>query len=141
MSSPRVRTGAFTGARRTQERVLLIAGGIGISPLRALLEDLPTEAGALSLIYRASSWDDVVFSRELDILAQMRAATVHYLVGRRGEFGRDPVGPENMARLVPDIVARDVFVCGTPGFTDHVRRTLQALRVPDRQIHAERFSY
>ena len=133
--------GAFTGARRTREKVLLVAGGIGIAPLRAMLEDLPARAGALSLIYRASSWDDVVFRDELDTLMRLRGAEVTYLIGRRHEQRQDPLGPANLSRLVPDVAGRDVFICGTPGMNDHVRRTLVALGVPRRQIHSERFAY
>jgi predicted ferric reductase len=133
--------GAFTGARRRQQRVLLVAGGIGITPLRALLEELPAPPGGLTLIYRASSWDDVVFRAELDTLMRLRGAAVHYLIGRRTALRGDPLGPYNLRRLVPDAVERDVFVCGTAGLNDHVRRSLLALGVPGRQIHSERFSY
>jgi predicted ferric reductase len=133
--------GAFTGARRTKQRVLLVAGGIGISPLRALLEDLPAPAGDLTLIYRASSWEDVVFRDELDSLMTLRGATVYYLIGQRSELRGDPLGPQNLARLVPDVPNRDVFVCGTPGMNEHVRRSLVALGVPRDQIHSERFTF
>ena len=133
--------GAFTGARRTHERVLLIAGGIGIAPLRAMLEDLPAPAGALTLIYRATSWDDVVFRNELDALMRLRGAAVYYVIGRREELRGDPLGPENLARLAPDAADCDVFICGTPGMNDHVRRSLLALGVSRHQIHSERFDY
>jgi predicted ferric reductase len=133
--------GAFTGARRTKDRVLLVAGGIGITPLRALLEELPASAGALTLIYRASSWSDVVFREELDTLMQLRSATVYYLIGRRSDLRGDPLGPANLARLVPDVLDRDVYVCGSPGMNSHVRETLKTLGVPRAQIHSERFSY
>src|SRR6266702_7264712 len=44
--------GAMTGAARSRSKVLLIAGGVGITPLRALLESLPAAPGDLTLIYR-----------------------------------------------------------------------------------------
>jgi predicted ferric reductase len=53
--------GVFTTLRRQHPRALLIAGGIGITPLRALLEELPGGKGAVTLLYRASSWEDVIF--------------------------------------------------------------------------------
>jgi predicted ferric reductase len=133
--------GAFTGARRTRERVALIAGGIGISPLRALLEELPARTGDLTLVYRASAWSDVVFREELDTLMRLRGATVYYLIGRREDLAGDPLGAQNLATLVPDIADCDVFICGAPGMNEHVRRSLVALGVPRRQIHSERFAY
>ncbi|HEX6354739.1 hypothetical protein [Actinophytocola sp.] len=52
----------------------------------------------------------------------------------------DRLAPEVLAQLVPDLRDRDVFVCGPPGMTGAVMRSLRALRVPKPQIHAERFS-
>lgn len=135
--------GVLTGARRTRQRVLFIAGGIGITPLRALLQGLPGGPGDLTLLYRASSWEDVLFRRELDELMRVRGAAVHYLVGKRGtrELPGDPLGARSLRQLVPDVSQRDVFVCGPTPMTQHVLESLSALGVPDAQIHWEHFSY
>ena len=135
--------GAMTGAARTKARVLLVAGGIGITPLRALLEELPASRGNLTLVYRASGPEDVVFKREIDELASLRGATVHYLVGRRGspEMPVDPLDPRALRRLVPDINDRDIFICGPTGMMTRVLSSLRRLRIPDRQVHYERFAF
>ena len=135
--------GAMTGARRKRSRILLIAGGIGITPLRALLEELPTRPGELTLIYRARHPRDVVFRDELDAIARLNGATVHYLIGRRGSraLPEDPLGPAALASLVPDAPQRDVYVCGPDPMMEAVRRTLRILGVPIDQIHSERFVY
>ncbi len=135
--------GALTAVRRTRPGVLLIAGGIGVSPLRALLEDLPAAPGMLTLIYRTSRPEDVVFRAELDAIARARGAIVHYIVGRRGSpaLPADPLAPAALAALVPDIHARDVFLCGPDPMMEAARQSLRALRVPGSQIHAERFAY
>lgn len=135
--------GILTGARRTRERVLLIAGGIGITPLRALLEELPAGRGQITLLYRATDWDDTVFADELDHLARRRGVTLQYLIGRRGtsQLPEDPLLPEQLRELVPDIAERDVFVCGPIPMLDAVRRSLRSLGVPKSQVHVERFSY
>ena len=135
--------GILTGARRTRERVALIAGGIGITPLRALMEAFPYGPGDLSLVYRASGPQDLIFRQELDALASRRGAAIHYLVGRRQsrELPEDPLGPHALRRLVPDIVERDVFICGPDQMMEHTRRSLRSIGVPDPQIHLERFAY
>jgi predicted ferric reductase len=129
--------GAFTGAARTKARVLLIAGGIGITPLRALLEELPASRGNVTLVYRASGPEDVVFQREIDELASLRGATVHYLVGRRGsrEMPSDPLDPRALRRLVPDINSRDIYVCGPSGMLTRTLSGLRWLKIPEKQIH------
>jgi ferredoxin-NADP reductase len=133
--------GVLTGARRTRREVTLIAGGIGIAPLRALLESLAAVPGDLTLLYRASTPDEMVFRAELDLLAQHRGAVVHYLVGRRSELGFDPLEPERLRAFVPGIAEQDVYVCGPDGMMDTVEAGLRALGVPRSRVHAERFSY
>jgi predicted ferric reductase len=135
--------GALTGATRTKARVLLVAGGIGITPLRALLEELPASRGNLTLVYRTSGPEELVFKHELDELASLRGATVHYLVGRRGsrEMPADPLDPRSLRRLVPDILERDIYVCGPTGMMTRVLSGLRWLRIPDKQIHYERFAF
>jgi ferredoxin-NADP reductase len=53
--------------------VLLIAGGVGITPMRALFESLSVGRGLLTLLYRASRLADVVFRRELEDIARRPA--------------------------------------------------------------------
>ncbi|MDQ1394996.1 MAG: hypothetical protein QOG64_255, partial [Acidimicrobiaceae bacterium] len=134
---------AFTGLARTRPRVLLVAGGVGIVPLRALLEEIPVQPGDTDLVYRARSWEDVVFRDELDALAAERQFTIHWLIGQRNmaPLRNDPLAPALFTRIVPDVRDRDVFVCGPPGMIAAVRRSMRALGVPNRQIHEERFAY
>jgi len=132
--------GAFTATLRRRRRVLLLAGGVGVAPLRALLETLPARPGDVDLIYRASTPDEVLFPRELTGIARARQVAVHYVVGPRA--GRHPAGQLAAGRLrslVPDLRSRDVFVCGPPGMVDTARRELRRAGVPRRRIHAERF--
>jgi len=134
--------GIFTAIRRRLPRVVLIAGGIGITPLRALLEELPLQRNAIVLIYRARAWEDVVFQAELDQLMRERGGVIHYVVGRRGhEVPLEPLAPRVLRVLVPDILDRDVFICGPPEMLLGVGESLDAIGVPARQIHRERFAF
>ncbi len=135
--------GAFTGAARTKARILLVAGGIGITPLRALLEELPASKGNITLIYRASRPEEVVFRDEIEQLAALRGAAVHFLVGKRGsaDMPSDPLDPRALRRLVPDVAERDIYVCGPAGMLERTLRGLRWLRIPDAQIHYERFAF
>jgi predicted ferric reductase len=131
--------GAFTTLHRSREGTLLIAGGVGITPIRALLEELD---GSVIVAYRVHSDSDAVLLGELQELARDRGARVHVLAGRTGAGTppNTPFAPENLRALVPDINERDVFVCGPPAMTATVLSSLRALGVPKRQVHAERFS-
>ncbi|MBM7084338.1 ferredoxin reductase family protein [Micromonospora humidisoli] len=130
-------SGTFTAAHRTRDRALLIAGGSGIGPLRAMLEELP--AGA-ALIYRARTPADVLLQHELDWLAQARRTDVWYVVGSRDDAGpRQVMNPDGLRRLVPDLTRRDVYLCGPQGLVDSSVRMLRQAGVPRRQIHLAPF--
>jgi predicted ferric reductase len=131
--------GAFTAQHQTRPATLLVAGGVGITPIRALLEE---STGPAVVLYRVHTTADAVLLPELQELARRRGAHVHVLAGRTGT-GNPPLAPfepAELAALVPDIAERDVFVCGPPAMTDAVLRSLRHLGVPRRQVHAERFS-
>ncbi|WP_433825492.1 ferredoxin reductase family protein [Actinoplanes sp. CA-015351] len=129
--------GAFTLAQRTCPGILLVAAGIGVTPIRALLED-PAIGSDVVVLYRVRSAADAVLIGELRNLARVRGARLRLITGRTG--GRNqPFRPEGLASLVPDVAARDVYVCGPAALTRTVVASLRALKVPSRQIHAELF--
>jgi predicted ferric reductase len=129
--------GVFTERARRRDKAVLIAGGIGITPVRALLE---TMRGNLVVLYRAISEADVIFRDELDRLAESRGAIVHYVLGDHRGDGADLLSPAHLRELVPDIEERDVFLCGPPAMTDVLAENVRGARVPRRHIHTERFA-
>ncbi len=131
--------GAFTTIHQQRPDALLVAGGVGITPIRALLEDI---TGHVVVLYRVRTETDAVLLPELVGLARARGAVVHVLSGPDQATGpRGAIlGAANLHMMVPDVHERDVFVCGPPGMTSAVLRSLRELRVPGRQVHAERFS-
>jgi len=133
--------GALTASRRRRRKVLLIAGGVGITPLRALFQTLPAGRGDLTLIYRASHDGEVVFRRELEQLAAQRGANLHIVTGRRRELRGDPLSAASLSRNIPDVARHDVYVCGPAGMTTAVTGALRAAGVPRRHIHHESFEF
>jgi predicted ferric reductase len=133
--------GGFTAAARRRPRVALIAGGVGITPIRALLEELPGDPGDITVIYRALSDGELILREELEALAARRGTEVHYVIGdHREPTAGELLSPEHLRALVPDIAARDVYVCGPPAMADATRASLLAASVPRRQIVTERFA-
>jgi predicted ferric reductase len=135
--------GALTGLQRTRRRVLLLGGGIGVTPLRALLEALPGGPGDIALVLRGESARAMVFARELEALAAGRGAPLHYVLGRRPKCcsRHDPLSARRLQALVPDVAQRDVYICGSPGMMTTARRALREAGVPRWRIHAERFDF
>ena len=130
--------GVFTeSARRRRTKVLLLAGGIGITPIRALVERM---RGDVVVAYRALDEADLIFKDELDALAARSGARVLYVVGDHRGAGARLLSPEHLRELVPDVAERDVFLCGPPAMTDALDRNLRGAGVPRRHIHLERFA-
>ena len=133
--------GAFTPAL-TGRRVLFIAGGVGITPIRAMFAALPRRmSGGIILLYRASHPRDVVFSRELNAIATDRQAALRYLIGSRDELGYDPLGTENLQQAIPGLHRYEAYVCGPPGMTQTAVAALRAAGIPSRRIHHESFDF
>ncbi|MET7903845.1 ferredoxin reductase family protein [Streptomyces sp. NPDC005355] len=130
--------GAMTAARRSQGKVLMIAGGAGITPIRALFETLPGKGGDLTLLYRARSIEDLALWNELKQIATEREARLLYAVN--GPDGARPeITAERLRQLLPDIEEHDVYLCGPPGLTEHAYEALHEAGIPDRHIHHESF--
>ncbi len=131
--------GALTSQQAHHRRAVLIAGGVGITPLRALFETLP--ATDITLLYRASSQADLVLTDELNTIARERHATVHYLTGHRRRGDADPLSAASLRRLLGSLADHDIYLCGPPGMTASVRRALHELGVADTDIHEELFTF
>jgi predicted ferric reductase len=134
---------------RSRRKVTLLAGGIGVTPLRALLEELPQAPGDVTLVYRASSPQELVLKDELDALAAERGARVFYAVGPR-VTDRPSWLPAHAAhlsdadalrQLVPDVADHDVYLCGADAWMQAARQAALDAGVPAEHVHLERFSW
>lgn len=131
--------GLFTDAARRLDRVALIAGGVGITPIRALLEEM---SGDIVLIYRVTHEEEAVFREELDALAQDRGVRVYYVTGHHRAPGAERLlSAEHLRELIPDIARREVYVCGPPAMSDMVEVNLRKAGVPQKYIHSESFAF
>ncbi len=133
--------GVFTAKKITQDKVLLIAGGIGITPLRALTEELAGNRD-LTLIYSAKTKTEAVLLDELKAIQSKRPYKLIEIYADEkvmgAEFGR--LNKEVLARLVPDLAERDVFLCGPPAMMDALKVAMTSLGLPRKQLHWERFA-
>ncbi|MER6490456.1 ferredoxin reductase family protein [Streptomyces griseorubiginosus] len=127
--------GSLTGDRQSSPKSLLVAAGVGITPMRALFETLP---GEVTLLYRARTAEDLALGGELEALARWRGAKVLYALN--GPDGRRPnLSAPALRSAVPDLAGHDVYICGPHGFARDLYEELRAAGVPDRRIHHESF--
>jgi len=126
--------GHFTTDASHKHKVLLIAGGAGIGPIRALAESLVKEGRNVVLIYRSTSHDRLALEPEL---RSIRPMVLHTVVGSRAELRHDPLAPLRLKHLVRDISEREIYICGPDGMGITVENSLSILGVTKRMVHRE----
>ena len=129
--------GTFVASKASRGHVVLIGGGVGITPIRALLDEFdPTKE--IDILFRASKEEDLVLKGELDKLAKKTGARVHYLVGPRSKH---PMNAEYISKLVPAFKDSDVFICGPKPLVDAVRAAAIESGIPKNRFHDEAFAF
>ncbi|MDQ7824017.1 MAG: ferric reductase-like transmembrane domain-containing protein [Candidatus Eremiobacteraeota bacterium] len=135
--------GVFTADTLITSKVLLVAGGIGITPLRGLAEAFLREGKEVTLLYSTRAKNGIVFKEELDELAKAhRTFSLHYIVSDdpswEGEKGR--IDSEKIKRLVKDPPEHDAYVCGPPPMMKGLVKLLESEGIRKSAIHYERFA-
>ena len=134
--------GVFMSIFGAADKVLLIAGGIGITPIRSLLEELVQKGRDVILLYGNRSSKDVVFEREIAEIAERGRVKVVHVLSEDKEFSgeRGIIDEEKIRRLVPDLGSREVYLCGPPKMMEGLLGVLYRLGVIGKRLHYERFS-
>jgi ferredoxin-NADP reductase len=134
--------GIFTERSAKRNKFLLIAGGIGITPIRILAQQLLEHGKDAVLIYGNRTQGDIVFKRELDEMAAKYHFPIFHVLSQQPDFTGEKghIDKEKIHRLVPDISGREVFLCGPEGMMKNVVADLKTLKVADSAIHFEQFS-
>jgi len=138
--------GRFTFDGSQAAGIVLIAGGVGITPLMSILRCLTDQnwKGDIYFLYCAKTPQDIIFRQELDDL-QRRFPNLHLLVtltradglewaGRKGR-----ITGELLTQAIPNLAARPVFICGPASMMEPTMQLLRQLGVPGDQIKSEAF--
>ena len=129
--------GVFTAKHRFTNEIIAFAAGIGVTPIRAMLDDLPEDVKT-TFIFRISDESNAPLRRELEKIASERNYDFHYLVGHRDQH---PMTVDYMLQYAPNLANSDVYVCGPNGFMQGVLDMAQQAGVPEKRIHHESFSF
>ena len=139
--------GAFTIDRNPADMHVLIAGGVGITPMMSILRTLADRGDdrPVILLYGNKDWESITFREELEALTpRLKMTVVHVLSsppeGWTGERGF--IDAELFRRHLPLPYAdHEYFICGPPVMMDAIERALRALNVPLTKYHSERYSF
>ncbi len=134
--------GIFTEKSSHKNKYLLIAGGIGITPVRSLAESLVGEDKDVTILYGTRSKKDIAFREELENMPHKN----HYVISEILEvpdsvFEQGYVDAEKIKRLVPDFMDREIYICGPVVMMNSVISLFERFGVPQKQVHFEKFGY
>ena len=135
-------SGAFTLGGAPAASYLFVAGGTGISPLRAMLRHLIASGSgaAISVLYSARASEELAFRTEFERLARRRLIRLHMTVtgqtSAAWEGVRGRIAHEALERALP---SRDAvcYLCGPPAMVEAVPPLLRQLGVPSSQVRTE----
>lgn len=131
--------GEFFPHSAATQRELWIAGGIGIAPFLSRLRWLTQHAehSDIELIYCTDRPERAHFLPELQELCE----AVHGMQLHLHYFQQQgPVSADYLQRQCPDLVERQIFVCGPPALMKHLWPTLRRLGVRKSQLRSEDFN-
>ena len=129
--------GTFTADAAERDRLLLVGAGVGTAPVLALLQELPPGTD-VTVLLRASTRADLVLRSEVAAEVRRRGGRLVDLVGSRDEVRLDA---HALRELVPDVRAREVYLCGPDALSRRLATELERSGVPRRRIHFESFTF
>lgn len=139
--------GLFSEAARTAPKLAMIAAGIGVTPIRAFLEQARFAPGEATVLLRASSAEEAYLWDEIRAICEAKGARCYSMVGHRSSGPSSWLSESDARRGVtlesvfPDLAESDVYLCGPGAWLDSVEADAHRLGVPDHRIHAERFDW
>jgi predicted ferric reductase len=116
--------GNFITSQSKLNKMLLLAGGVGVTPLRALIEQFNILKKDVMMVYAIKNKDEILFAQELI------KYKVKYVMGH--------LQKDNLKELVPDIASREVYICGPEGFNQSMKQYAREFGV--KYTHLEEFS-
>ncbi len=139
--------GIFSDVARTAPRLAIVAAGIGVTPVRALLESARIVPGEATILLRAADENETYLWDEVGEIAAAKGATLYKSVGHRARRGASWLSEQDARRGVslrsvfPKLMESDLYLCGPSSWLDAVEADARALGIPEHQIHAERFDW
>lgn len=139
-------SGVFTFTGEKEDSIVLVSGGVGITPMMSVIRYLTDRAwdGDIYLLHCCRTTDDFCFRDELEYLQRKhpRLNVTATMTRARGSSWVGPTGRLNAGLIresVPDIAAKLVHLCGPPPMMEAVKGMLIELGVPTNRVKTEAF--
>jgi ferredoxin-NADP reductase len=139
--------GRFTKELSQKEKVLFIAAGSGITPIRPLMEELGLENKDIILLYGNKTKKDIMLHDEIESLSEKYEIPIHYYFSREEEleaksnYYKGRIDLSDIQELVPDLFEREIFMCAPPEMMRQLRIELPKIGFPSKYIYYEQYNW
>jgi predicted ferric reductase len=139
--------GLFTQAARTSPRAVLVGAGIGVTPIRALLEHAALAPGEATVIVRSSGGEPPYLWDEFRELCSRKGATLFLVDGPRPRAVRSWLSDNavsngfDLMSYAPELRSADLYVCGPGAWSELVAADARKAGLRPSQLHMERFDW
>lgn len=134
--------GIFTEKFSIKNKILFIAGGIGVTPIRSLIEQLAQDGKDIVFLFSNKTKEEIVFVNEFEKLQKQYKFKMYNILTQepnwKGESGR--IDEEKIKKLVSDVKDREIYLCGPAPMMDSIVQILVHLGINKKYIHYEKFS-
>ncbi len=138
--------GKFTFTGTEADSIVLIAGGVGITPMMSIARYLTERSwpGDIFFLYACRAPSDFIFAKECAALQRVNpklhvAVTMSRPEGTDWKGSRGRITKELLTETVPTLASRRVHLCGPPSMMDSTKAILAELGVAPEQIKTELF--
>jgi ferredoxin-NADP reductase len=138
--------GKFTFNGTEADSIVLIAGGVGITPMMSITRYLTERSwpGDIFFIYTCRTPADFIFADEVAALERRNpklhvAVTISKAEGTDWKGARGRITKEWLTQTVPELASRRIHICGPPAMMDSTKAMLAELGVPADQMKTEAF--
>ena len=138
--------GRFTFTGTEADSIVLIAGGVGITPMMSVTRYLTERswAGDIFFVYTCRTPADFIFKDDVAALQRLNpklhvAVTISKPEGTDWKGPRGRISKEWLTQTVPDLASRRIHLCGPPSMMDSTKAILTELGVPPDRLKTEAF--
>jgi ferredoxin-NADP reductase len=138
--------GKFTFTGTEADSIVLISGGVGITPMMSITRYLTERSwpGDIFFIYTCRTPADFIFGKEVATLQRLKpnlrvAVTISKAEGSDWKGARGRISKEWLTQAVPDLASRRIHLCGPPAMMDSIKSMLTELGVPPDHLKTEAF--
>ena len=138
--------GRFTFTGTEADSIVLVSGGVGITPMMSITRFLTERAwaGDIFFIYTCRTPADFIFANEVAALQRRNpklrvAVTISKAEGTDWKGARGRITKEWLTQTVPALASRRIHLCGPPAMMDTTKALLAEIGVPPDRVKTELF--